>query len=51
MPPNNGMNPTAGMGALKLVELIEADIYRDGGSYGASFIADDDREYGLWLER
>ena len=36
---------------MKLVELIEADIYRDGGSYGASFIADDDREYGLWLER
>jgi hypothetical protein len=36
---------------MRLVELIEADIYRDGGSYGARFLADDGAEYGLWLER
>ena len=32
-------------------KLIEADIYRDGGSYGASFERDDDRIYSIWLQR
>lgn len=36
---------------MKLVELQEADIHRDGGSYSARFLADDGGEYGLWLER
>ncbi len=36
---------------MKLVELQEADMYRDGGSFGALFLADDGGEYGLWLER
>jgi hypothetical protein len=36
---------------MKLVELQQADIYRDGGSYGARFLADDAQEYGLWLQR
>ena len=36
---------------MGFVGLIEADVYRDGGSYGASFLGDDGLEYGLWLER
>lgn len=35
---------------MRLVELLEADICRDGGSYEARFLADDGEEYGLWLE-
>jgi len=36
---------------MRLLTLIEADIYRDGGSYGALFVGEDCLEYGLWLER
>lgn len=34
---------------MKLTELIDADIIRDGGSFSATFSADDGAPYGLWL--
>jgi hypothetical protein len=36
---------------MKLVTLLSADVYRDGGSFGAQFSTDDGLEYGLWLQR
>ncbi|MGN6546988.1 MAG: hypothetical protein ACTHK7_18175 [Aureliella sp.] len=30
--------------------VTEADIYRDGGSYGVQFRAEDGEEYQLWME-
>jgi hypothetical protein len=36
---------------MNIRKLIEADIHRDGGSYGASFETDDDRIYSIWLQR
>lgn len=38
------------LGAVKLLQLIEADIYRDGGSYGARFETDENIDYCLWLQ-
>lgn len=34
-----------------LTKLLVADIYRDGGSYCASFETDDNRRYNIWLQR
>jgi hypothetical protein len=36
---------------MKLTKLNSADIYRDGGSYGASFETDNGRTYNVWLQR
>lgn len=36
---------------MKIVELLWADIYRDGGSYEARFSTQDGLGYGLWLQR
>ena len=36
---------------MKLTKLTFADIYRDGGSYGASFDTDGGRAYNIWLAR
>jgi hypothetical protein len=36
---------------MKLAKLTFADIYRDGGSYRASFETDDGRAYTIWLQR
>jgi hypothetical protein len=36
---------------VTLLQLLEADIHRDGGSYGALFSTDEGPEYGLWLQR
>lgn len=36
---------------MKLVELLWADIFRDGGSYGAEFLTDEDLSYSLFLQR
>ena len=35
---------------VKLTRLIYADIYRDGGSYGASFETGEGFIYSVWLE-
>lgn len=35
---------------MKVVEIGMADIYRDGGSYGMSFEADDGQVYEFFLE-
>lgn len=34
----------------ELVRLIYADVFRDGGSLGAAFEADDGRRYNVWLQ-
>src|SRR4051794_14890855 len=34
-----------------LEKLVAAEIYRDGGSYEATFTTDDGLGYGLWLQR
>ena len=36
---------------MKLTRLVFADIYRDGGSYGASFETDDGLTYNVFLQR
>jgi hypothetical protein len=36
---------------MKLTRLIFADIYRDGGSYGASFETDNGLTYNVLLQR
>ena len=36
---------------MKLVKLLWADIFRDGGSYGAEFSTDEDANYSIFLER
>lgn len=36
---------------MKLVKLNLIDVFRDGGSYGASFQTDDDLTYNLWPQR
>ncbi len=36
---------------MELTKLISADIYRDGGSYSATFETDDGRTYSVWLQR
>jgi hypothetical protein len=36
---------------VNLTKLNFADIYRDGGSYGASFETDDGLIYSIWLQR
>ena len=36
---------------MKLIELNFADLYRDGGSYRASFQTDNDLTYNVWLQR
>jgi hypothetical protein len=36
---------------MKLVKLLWADIFRDGGSYGAEFSTDEDLSYSLFLQR
>jgi hypothetical protein len=36
---------------VELKKLTFADIYRDGGSYGATFETDDGRSYNVWLQR
>jgi hypothetical protein len=36
---------------VKLTKLHFADIYRDGGSYGASFETDNGLIYSIWLQR
>jgi len=33
------------------MRLVTADVYRDGGSYGARFSGDDGTIYTLWLQR
>jgi len=35
---------------MKLVKLLWADIFRDGGSYGAEFSTDEDLSYSLFLK-
>jgi hypothetical protein len=35
---------------VKLAKLIFADIYRDGGSYEASFETDEGLIYNVWLQ-
>jgi hypothetical protein len=35
----------------KLTKLVDADIYRDGGSYAASFETDTGAIYSVWLQR
>ncbi len=35
---------------MQLTRLIYADIYRDGGSYGASFETSEGHTYNIWLE-
>jgi hypothetical protein len=37
--------------AARLTKLDFADIYRDGGSYGASFEANSGLVYSIWLQR
>ena len=36
---------------MKLIELLWADIFRDGGSYGAEFSTDENLNYSVFLER
>ena len=36
---------------MKISRLLECDIYRDGGSYCASFELSDGGTYNLWLQR
>jgi hypothetical protein len=36
---------------MKLTTLLFVDIYRDGGSYEASFETDEGFTYTVWLER
>jgi hypothetical protein len=36
---------------MNLLHLLSADIYRDGGSYGARFSDSDNQTYTLWLQR
>jgi hypothetical protein len=36
---------------MNLLHLLSADIYRDGGSYGARFSGSDGLTYTLWLQR
>lgn len=36
---------------MKLVKLLWADIFRDGGSYGAEFSTDEHLSYSVFLER
>lgn len=35
---------------MKLVKLLWADIFRDGGSYGAEFSTDEETNYSIFLE-
>ena len=35
---------------MKLVELLSADIYRDGGSYSADFLTDENLNYSIFLK-
>jgi hypothetical protein len=35
----------------KLTKLVDADIYRDGGSYSASFETENGSIYSVWLQR
>ena len=35
---------------MKLIKLLWADIFRDGGSYGAEFSTDEDSNYNLFLQ-
>ncbi len=35
---------------MKLTALIDAEIYRDGGSYEARFQTDDGEPYTVWLQ-
>jgi hypothetical protein len=36
---------------MRFIELITADIHRDGGSYEAIFKTDEGGEHGVWLQR
>lgn len=36
---------------MRLVGLDYCDVHLDGGSYSASWLTDDEQEYGLWLQR
>jgi hypothetical protein len=36
---------------IKLAKLIFADVFRDGGSYQASFETHDGLTYNIWLQR
>jgi len=36
---------------MKLVNLLSADMYRDGGSYSAEFETDDGLGYSVFLQR
>jgi hypothetical protein len=36
---------------MKLIDVVDVDIYRDGGSYEATFTTDDGVGYGLFLEQ
>lgn len=36
---------------MKIVKLLWADIYRDGGSYEAEFSTDENLSYSVFLER